>query len=130
MSETLYRKVGRKYVPVLEYDPLVCDSFPKGCHVVVSNPGWTLYRFNIQPDKAGLVAAWAQIESELANKIMEITKAQPAKEYDKEKYRVAYEKFVSETGIHNFLLTYPSATEIARKIGELLIGETNGTATW
>ena len=130
MSEALYRKVGRKYVPVSEYDPVVCDSFPRGCHLVVSNPGCTIYRFNILPDRASLLAAWEQIEPELAQKIMEITKAQPAKEYDKEKYRVAYEKFVKETGINNFMLTYPSASEIARKIGELLIGETNGTATW
>ena len=52
---TLYKKVGRRYRPVAEHEEW--DSYPAGAHLVVCSPGSTLRRFNIDPDRAGLLAA-------------------------------------------------------------------------
>ena len=54
---TLYKKVGRRYKPVAEHEEL--DSYPEGAHLVVCRPGSTMRRFNIDPDRAGLLAAAA-----------------------------------------------------------------------
>jgi hypothetical protein len=39
MKETFYRKRGRRYVPVNEYDQELLDSFPQGTHLVMCYPG-------------------------------------------------------------------------------------------
>ncbi len=52
---TLYKKVGRRYKPVAEHEEW--DSYPEGAHLVVCSPGSTLRRFNVDPDRAGLLAA-------------------------------------------------------------------------
>ena len=57
---TLYKKVGRRYKPVAEHEEW--DSYPAGAHLVVCSPGSTMRRFNIDPDRAGLLAAADEIE--------------------------------------------------------------------
>ena len=52
---TLYKKVGRRYKPVAEHEEW--DSYPAGAHLVVCSPGSTLRRFDIDPDRAVLLAA-------------------------------------------------------------------------
>jgi len=58
MTNTVfYKKQGRKYVPVAEYDHEMMDSFPKGTHLVMSYPGGSSRRFNIDPAYAAMIAA-------------------------------------------------------------------------
>lgn len=52
---TLYVKRGRRYYPVSERDEY--ESFPQGAHLVICEPGSRLTRFNVNPDRAGLLAA-------------------------------------------------------------------------
>jgi hypothetical protein len=42
-TETLYRKVGRRYKPVAEYDVGKLDSLSHGYYVVIVQPGMTSY---------------------------------------------------------------------------------------
>lgn len=57
MKKIFYEKVGRKYVPVSEYDSDLLDSFSKGNHLVMSYPGGKSTAFNIDPNYAALIAA-------------------------------------------------------------------------
>ena len=57
VKKIYYEKVGRKYVPVAEYDSEYLDAFPKGSHLVICYPGGQSRRYNIDPDYAALIAA-------------------------------------------------------------------------
>jgi hypothetical protein len=57
VKKVYYEKVGRKYVPVAEYDSDLTDSFGKGSHLVICYPGGQSRRYNIDPDYAALIAA-------------------------------------------------------------------------
>lgn len=57
MKEIFYRKVGRRYKPVSEYDSNFCDAFPKGAHLVVTVPGGRSIQYNIDPNYAAMIAA-------------------------------------------------------------------------
>ena len=69
MKELFYKKVGRRYVPVYEYDSTLMDSFPKGSHLVVCYPGGQSRRFNIDPNYAALIAAGRVAEDAMHNAI-------------------------------------------------------------
>lgn len=66
-----YEKVGRKYVPVSEYDSDYLDSFPKGNHLVMVYPGGSSRRFNIDPNYAAMIAAGRVAEDAISKSIME-----------------------------------------------------------
>lgn len=57
MKKIFYEKVGRRYVPVSEYDSDLIDSFSKGTHLVMSYPGGQSRAYNIDPNYAALIAA-------------------------------------------------------------------------
>ena len=57
MKKIFYEKVGRKYVPVSEYDSDLLDSFRHGNHLVMSYPGGQSRTYNIDPNYAALIAA-------------------------------------------------------------------------
>lgn len=57
MKELFYRKVGRRYVPVSEYDSNLLDAFPQGAHLVMSVPGGRSTHYNIDPNYAAMIAA-------------------------------------------------------------------------
>jgi hypothetical protein len=65
MNKIYYEKVGRKYVPVAEYDSDFMDSFRKGNHLVMCYPGGTSRRFNIEPALAPMIAAGRYAEDEM-----------------------------------------------------------------
>lgn len=54
-NEPIYQKVGRRYKQVGEY--MQFDCFPLGAHLLVVQKGSTSYLHNVEPDKAGLLAA-------------------------------------------------------------------------
>jgi len=69
MKKIYYEKVGRRYIPVAEYDNEFLDSFPKGNHLVMSYPGGTSRRFNIDPNYAAMIAAGRVAEDEICRAI-------------------------------------------------------------
>ena len=72
-----YEKVGRKYVPVSEYDSDYLDSFGKGTHLVMCYPGGSSRRFNIQPDYASLIAASRVAEDAMCQAISKASEMRP-----------------------------------------------------
>lgn len=57
MKKIFYEKVGRRYVPVQEYDDRLLDAYPKGAHLVMSYPGGQSRVYNVEPNYAALIAA-------------------------------------------------------------------------
>lgn len=77
MKKIYYEKVGRKYVPVYEYDNQFLDAFPKGNHLVMVYPGGSSRKFNVDPNYAALIAAGRVAEDAISKRIMEISSLRP-----------------------------------------------------
>jgi hypothetical protein len=61
-----YRKEGKKYIAVSEYDPVLVDSLPYGAHVQVVRENGMSRRYNVDPALAPMVAASMVLEYRLA----------------------------------------------------------------
>lgn len=77
MKKIYYERVGRKYVPVAEYDGDFMDSFTKGTHLVMSYPGGTSRRFNIDPNYAAMIAAGRVAEDAICRAISKAAEMRP-----------------------------------------------------
>ena len=77
MKKIYYEKIGRKYVPVSEYDNNFLDSFTKGTHLVMSYPGGKSTRYNIDPDYAAMIAAGRVAEDAICKAISKASELRP-----------------------------------------------------
>jgi hypothetical protein len=78
MTNTLlYKKVGRKYEPVAEYDSVYLDSFPKGNHLVMCYPGGQSRRFHIEPSYAPMIAAGRVADDAICRAISKAAELRP-----------------------------------------------------
>ena len=78
VKKIYYEKVGRKYVPVAEYDSDLTDSFGKGSHLVICYPGGQSRRYNIDPDYAALIAAGRVAEDAMTQAMQKASELRPA----------------------------------------------------
>jgi hypothetical protein len=79
MKQALYKKVGRRYVPVSIMDTEF-SSFPEGAHLVVSVPkNFTMYRYNIDPAVAPLVAAGLYARPAIEDALHRASEKRPAR---------------------------------------------------
>ena len=74
MKKIYYEKVGRRYKPVAEYDPDYMDSFPKGNHLVICYPGGKSTKYNVDPNRAALIAAGFMAKDKMVKAIYEAAK--------------------------------------------------------
>jgi hypothetical protein len=77
MKKIFYEKQGRRYVPVAEYDNELLDSFPKGTHLVMSYPGGSSRRFNIDPNYAAMIAAGRVAEDAICTALSKASEVKP-----------------------------------------------------
>jgi hypothetical protein len=98
MKKIYYEKVGRKYVPVSEYDNDFLDSFTKGTHLVMSYPGVTSRRFNIDPDYAAMIAAGRVAEDAICKAISKASELRPKQTPITIGQKKAWEKLAKEFG--------------------------------
>jgi hypothetical protein len=127
-KEIFYKKVGRKYVPVYEYDQQLMDAFPQGAHMVICYPGGKSTRYNVDPNYAALIAAARTAEDALSSALMRATEIRRQKRHEKETpltpgQRAAWEKLVEEFGPEAKQLEWPSARECATQAVEALVEE-------
>ena len=114
MKEIYYKKQGRRYVPVAEYDNKLMDSFSKGAHLVLSYPGGSSRRFNIDPAYAPMIAAGRVAEDAISNVIVKATELRRNSRMAKELtpgQKDAWENLVKEFGEDARALEWPSARE-------------------
>jgi len=74
MKKTFYEKIGRRYVPVAEYDSELANATRKGTNLVVTYDGVRTTYYNIEPALAPMIAAGGIFSEEVANAISEKSK--------------------------------------------------------
>jgi ABC-type branched-subunit amino acid transport system substrate-binding protein len=79
MKKIFYEKVGRKYVPVAEYDSDYLDAFPKGTTLVICHPGGQSRRYNIDPAYAPMIAAARVAEDAMTQAMSKASELKPQK---------------------------------------------------
>ena len=113
MKKIFYEKVGRRYVPVAEYDNDYMDSFPKGSHLVLCYPGGQSRRFNINPNYAALIAAGRVAEDAMTTAIRKASELKPQKTPITLGQKKAWEKLAKEFGSELATLQIDCAHDIA-----------------
>ena len=98
MKKIYYEKRGRRYVPVAEYDNDFMDSFTKGNHLVMSYPGGTSRRFNIDPNYAAMIAAGRVAEEAICEVIRKASELRPQQTPITLGQKKAWEKLAKEFG--------------------------------
>jgi hypothetical protein len=111
MKKIYYEKIGRRYVPVYEYDQTLMDAFPKGTHLIQCYPGGRSTRYNIDPNYAAMIAAGRVAEDKISEAIRTAsdlrTKSKPLTPGQK----AAWDNLVKEFGEEARMLEWPSARE-------------------
>lgn len=113
MKKIYYEKRGRRYVPVAEYDNDFLDSFTKGNHLVMSFPGGTSRRFNINPNYAAMIAAGRVAEDAVCNAINKASEMRPARTPITPAQQRAWKKLAKEFGDELCTLNGASTRDIA-----------------
>jgi hypothetical protein len=114
VKKIYYEKVGRKYVPVAEYDSDLTDSFGKGSHLVICYPGGQSRRYNIDPDYAALIAASRVAEDAMIQAMSKASELRPATTPITPSQQRAWKKLAKEFGTELCTLNGASSWEIAQ----------------
>ena len=124
MKTLFYKKQGRRYVPVNEYDNELLDSFPKGDHLVSVYPGGGSRRYRIDPALAPMIAAGRYAEEAITRKIQEATELRPMnREVDEETQR-KWKRFIKTIPENfRFMFTHGSARDAAEAGVEAMMEE-------
>ena len=112
MKKIYYEKVGRKYVPVQEYDSNFLDGFPKGNHLVMCYPGGQSRRFNIEPALAPMIAAGRYAEDAMSSALVKASEMRPHNKPITEKQKKAWEALAKSFGNDRYYVELPSAREV------------------
>jgi len=124
MKQIFYKKQGRRYVPVSEYDNELLDSFPKGDHLVSVYPGGGSRRYRIDPALAPMIAAGRYAEDAVSRVIQQATELRPhnAKMNDDEMAR--WRAFITTMPEDmRFMMTHGSAREAAEAGVQAMMSE-------
>ena len=117
---TLYKKVGRRYKPVAEHEEW--DSYPAGAHLVICQPGSTMRRFSIDPDRAGLLAAAEPLRAEIRTLVMELHRMRPTRRPVTQAQADAWHAFERAMGNDGYVVENASVGEIADAVVDLIVG--------
>jgi len=114
VKKIFYEKVGRRYIPVSEYDNELLDSFPKGNHLVMCYPGGTSRRFNIDPNYAAMIAAGRVAEDAMCKAMNKASELRPAKTPITPEQQAAWNKLAEVFGDELSTLHGSSINDIAQ----------------
>ena len=114
MKRIFYEKIGRKYVPVAEYDSDLFATFTKGSHLVVCVPGSKITKFNIDPAIAPMLAAGEMIEAAMTKAIYKAAEIRSSKDLLTPGQADAWKKLSEEFGEGLCSLQYNSASDVAK----------------
>jgi hypothetical protein len=129
MKKIYYEKIGRRYVPVAEYDNDLLDSFTKGTHLVMSYPGGTSRRFNIDPNYAAMIAAGRVAEDAICDALRKASEMKPQRTPITPGQKKAWEKLAKEFGDELCPLTYGSIRDHAEAAVKAMVLEADKLMT-
>ena len=113
MKKIFYEKVGRRYVPISEYDNEYLDAFPKGDHLVSVYPGGSSRRYKIDPALAPMIAAGRYAEDAMSNALIKASEMRPKSAPMTEEQRAAWDHLIAVFGEEARYLEWPSARDVA-----------------
>lgn len=123
MKKIYYEKIGRRYVPVAEYDNDLLDSFSKGSHLVLCYPGGQSRRFNVEPNHAAMIAAGRVAEDAICEAMRKASEMRPQRTPLTPGQKKAWEKLAREFGDGLAALTMGSARDHAEAGVNAMIAE-------
>ena len=129
MKKTYYEKQGRRYVPVAEYDNDWLDSFPKGTHLVMSYPGGSSRRFNIDPAYAAMIAAGRVAEDAVCTAMIKADEIQPTRRAMTEAERDAWNNLIAVWGDEARSLRRPAMRDVAEAGVKAMMAEADKLMT-
>lgn len=113
IKKTFYEKVGRRYLPVHEYDSFLVDALPKGSHLIICYPGGKSTRYNVNPAHAPLIAASRVAEDAMTTALFKASEMIPKKKAVTEEQQQAWKNLQRAFGDDMFTLQTESARGIA-----------------
>lgn len=110
MKTIYYKKVGRRYQPVSEYDSELCDAFPQGAHLVVTKPGSRSIQYRIDPALAPMIAAGRYAQDAMADIIRKTTELRPVDQKLSDEEQIKWKQFIrTMPDEFRFMMTHGSA---------------------
>ena len=126
MTTTIfYKKVGRRYVAVSQYDNELVDALPKGSHLVQVYPGGRSTLYNVNPNYAAMIAAGRVAEEKICDALRKASDLRPSRSPITEGQRRAWQQLSKEFGEECHTLTWPSARDAANEAVSAMIEEAN-----
>lgn len=115
MKKIFYEKIGRRYVPVSEYDSEWVDSFTVGSHLVTVTPNVRSVVCNVNPNYAAMIAAGKIAQDAISESLRKHSdlRLRPRETPLTEGQKAAWDKLVEELGNDARYLEWPSAREVA-----------------
>lgn len=114
MKKTIfYKKEGRKYVPVYEYDSDLIDALPKGTHLIMSYPGGKSTRYNINPNHAAMIAAGRVAEDAVCDAIHKSLELRPKQAPITEEQRNLWRELAKSFNANDYPLIRGAARDAA-----------------
>lgn len=129
MKKIFYEKVGRKYIPILEYNYELSNSLPCGTHMITVYPGGQSTRYKIDPALAPMIAAGRVAEDAISKAIIDASDLRPSKKPITEGQRQAWENLSKEFGDEIHMLHWPSAREACEEAVKAMQSEANKLMT-
>lgn len=111
MKEIYYKKVGRRYVPVSEYDSNLMDGLPKGDHLISVYPGGASRRYKIDPNYAALIAASRVAEDAMRSSIHAASEGRPQRTELTAEQQQAWQAMQATLGEDRFYISYGAASD-------------------
>lgn len=124
-STIFYKKVGRKYVAVSQYDREAMDAMPNGHHLISVYIGGASTRYNIDPNYAALIAAGRVAEDQIADAIRRASDIRPHRQPITEEQRRAWDELCRVFGNERYHIEIPSARECAQAGVKAMMEEAN-----
>lgn len=117
MKTIFYKKAGRRYIPVSEYDNELVDSYWKGTTLIVCKPGSTTRKYDVDPAFAPMAAAGIYAQDKICEAILKATEIRLQERNRKRPLtpgqKAAWDKLVEEFGEDARQLEWPSVREAA-----------------
>ena len=114
MKKTFYEKIGKRYVPVKEYDSDFLDALPLGNHLIMSRPGKKSVKYNIDPNYASLIAAGSIAQDAICNAMLKASELKPSKQPITQEQKIAWENLAKSFGQEMYTLNGVGVNEIVQ----------------
>lgn len=109
---TFYKKVGRRYVPVLEHDDELLSSLEEGHHLISAIPGLRSTTHRVDPNHAPVLAVMKVAKEKMLEAMLEASKLRPQAKLLTSEQREAYQRLMDVLGDDKFYLQYDSMNDI------------------